>query len=197
MVTSIDEFKKQIPGYNPDKAEEFHRQSAKMADKAFEKALKSSEFAKVIFVSGGSASGKTEFITSQLFDEDAIIFDSTLSSEKGAEIKLRKVQKVKKKIELVTVIPDDLNRAFIAFLNRDRKFDEQHFFKTHSGSRKTLLWIAHNYRDVRMKIVISHYAKKKLQYKEVDLNQNALNKFLETIQITEKEIKGLIYDNSQ
>jgi len=48
-----------------------------------------------------------------------------------------------------------------------------------------------------MKIVISHYAKKKLQYKEVDLNQNALNKFLETIQITEKEIKGLIYDNSQ
>ncbi|MBI2612103.1 hypothetical protein HYW54_05185 [Candidatus Gottesmanbacteria bacterium] len=64
LVISIDDFKRQIPGYDPKRAEEFHRQSAKMADKAFEKALKTSSYPKVLLVSGGSASGKTEFIAS-------------------------------------------------------------------------------------------------------------------------------------
>ncbi len=57
FIISIDEFKKQIQGYDPKRAEEFHSQSAKMADKAFENALKNSRYSKVILVSGGSASG--------------------------------------------------------------------------------------------------------------------------------------------
>jgi hypothetical protein len=36
-----DEIKKQLPNYSPDKAEAFHNESAKHADKQFTTALKS------------------------------------------------------------------------------------------------------------------------------------------------------------
>ena len=63
----------------------------------------------------------------------------------SADIKLKKIQEAGRLPIIYAVIPDDLKRAFIAFLNRDRKFSDTHFYKTHSGSRKTLLWIAKNY----------------------------------------------------
>ncbi|MDE2024935.1 MAG: DUF2188 domain-containing protein [Patescibacteria group bacterium] len=61
---------------------------------------------------------------------------------------------------IYTVIPDDLKRAFVAFLNRDRKFSDTHFYKTHSGSRKTLLWIAQNNPAVRAYIYAVEKGKK-------------------------------------
>src|SRR5437667_7512755 len=56
---------------------------------------------------------------------------------------------------IYSVIPDDLGRAFTAFLHRERKFSDSHFYRTHSGSRKTLLWVAKNYPDVEVNLIES------------------------------------------
>jgi chloramphenicol 3-O-phosphotransferase len=68
MIIEVDAFKKLIPDYNPEKSEDFHTQSARLADKAFEVALKSRKFTKVVFLAGGAASGKTEFASLYLQD---------------------------------------------------------------------------------------------------------------------------------
>ncbi len=94
------------------------------------------------------------------------------------------------------VIPDDLKRAFYAFLNRDRKFRDAHFYKTHSGSRKTLLWIAENYPEVTINIVESSYVSKTsnaLQFNKIELpKRDHLIRYLSSIQITESGIIDLI-----
>lgn len=66
LVISADEIKKELPDYSPEKAESFHRESARLADKNFEIALKESTFKEVILLCGGTASGKTEFLVTQL-----------------------------------------------------------------------------------------------------------------------------------
>ena len=139
IIISADEIKKQIPNYSPDQAEIFHRESAKQADKLFSEELKKTKYKSVVLLNGGTASGKSEFLSTQLKNKNCIVFDATLSTELGAEIKLKQILKAKKKAIIYAVIPDDLRRAFIAFLSRDRKFNDSHFYKTHSGSRKTLL----------------------------------------------------------
>ena len=154
LIISADEIKKQLPNYSPDKAESFHRESTKQADHLFTASLKESIYKQVILLSGGAASGKTEFLSTQLLQEDCIIFDATLSTSEGAKIKIKQILKAVKKPIIYAVIPDDLKRAFIAFLDRDRKFSDEHFYKTHSGSRKTLLWIASEYPDIDRKSVV-------------------------------------------
>ena len=66
LIISADEIKKQLPNYSPDKAESFHHESARQTDKLFTKALKTNLDKKVILLNGGSASGKTEFLSTQL-----------------------------------------------------------------------------------------------------------------------------------
>ena len=66
MLIEIDEYKKKVPGYDPEKSEFFHRESAKLADKDFIEHLKSGNYREVIFMAGGAASGKSEFSTSFL-----------------------------------------------------------------------------------------------------------------------------------
>src|SRR3990167_7682299 len=110
-IISADEIKKQLPNYSPDKAESFHRESARQADKQFAKFLKDSRYEKVILLSGGAASGKTEFLSTQLSRKKCIIFDATLSTKLGAENKLRQIIKAKKLPIIYTVVPDDLKRA--------------------------------------------------------------------------------------
>lgn len=190
IIISADEIKKELPNYSPDKAEEFHHESATKANKSFEKALKESPYRDVILLSGGAASGKTEFLITQLCSKDCIIMDATLSTELGAKNKIRQVIKANKVPIIYTVVPDDLKRAFIAFLNRDRKFSDSHFYKTHSGSRKTLLWIASNYPDVEINIIESSYSTaKKLQFSQIKFdNRRKLTKYLKDKQMTESGI---------
>jgi hypothetical protein len=90
LIIDPDEFKKKILNYNPAQAEEFHKQSVKMANKAFEDGIKSGNYDSVIFMCGGSASGKTEYINTQLLNQNVIIVDSTLSSIESLQIKMRK-----------------------------------------------------------------------------------------------------------
>jgi len=49
---------------------------------------------------------------------------------------------------LYAVWPDDIRRSFVAFLHRDRTFADEHFYRTHSGARSTLLWIALHHPEI-------------------------------------------------
>jgi len=190
LIIAADEIKKELPNYTPDKAEEFHLESAKKADKLFDQALKDESYQEVVLLSGGTASGKTEFLVTQLKDTDCIIMDATLATELGAKNKISKIIKCGKKPIIYSVIPDDLQRAFVAFLNRDRKFSDMHFYKTHSGSSKTLLWIAQNYPDVIIHIIESSYdITHKIQFDEIKLSSNKeVIDYLTRLQMTEDDI---------
>jgi hypothetical protein len=61
LIIAADELKKELPNYSPDKSEEFHQESARMADKLFEKALQDDLYNEVILLSGGTASGRSSF----------------------------------------------------------------------------------------------------------------------------------------
>ncbi len=191
---SIDDQKKAIPGYKPDRAEEFHSPSAKQADALFAKALKDDESTSVILLCGGSASGKTEFASEYLKDADAIVYDGTLSSTHGAEVKIRNIRKSKRKPIVIGIIPDDLERAFDAFLHRERQFSDTHFYRTHVGARRTLLWISQNVPDVEIQLFESTYCHgpslsfDALEFKKRDM----LIAHLESIQYTEAQIISLI-----
>jgi len=196
MVTiiSADEIKKELPDYSPDKAELFHRESARQADRLFANVLKNSHYNKVILLSGGTASGKTEFMSTHLNHRKCIIFDATLATEEGARIKIKKIFQANKTLEIYSIMPDDLKRAFIAFLNRDRKFSDEHFYKTHSGSRKTLLWIASEYPKVKINVIESSYTpSQKLQFARIKFDsKKQFMDYLVGIQMTEDDIISVI-----
>lgn len=190
LIISADEIKKELPNYSPEKAEEFHHESAQIADRLFADALKKGEYQNAILLSGGTASGKTEFMATQLNCDDCIIFDGTLATELGAKNKLRQILAHGKTPNIYGVIPDSLNRAFIAFLSRDRKFSDEHFYKTHSGSRRTLLWIANEYPSVKITVIESSYTKgQKIQFTELifDTREDLIT-YLTGIQMTEADI---------
>lgn len=189
-IISADEIKKQLPNYSPAQAEAFHRESAKMADKLFTEELKKTKYKTVILLNGGTASGKSEFLSGRLRNKRCIILDATLATELGAQNKLRQIFKAKKKAIIYAVIPDDLKRAFDAFLHRDRKFSDNHFYKTHSGSRKTLLWIAENYPQVEINIIESSYTRSQvLQFAQIWFSSRGqLIEYLRRQQMSENDI---------
>ncbi|MBD3300525.1 MAG: hypothetical protein GF347_04185 [Candidatus Moranbacteria bacterium] len=199
-IISADEIKKSFKGYDPKKVENYHKKSAKLADKEFDGVLKDDRFWRIILMNGGTASGKTEFLSEYLFDYKGVVFDGTLSTVLGAKIKIRKILKKNKTPIVYSVIPDDLKRAFIAFLHRDRKFSDIHFYKTHSGSREVLLWIAKNYPKVKLMVYKSIYDKKdKMIFKKLYFDSRKEKiKYLETIQIKENNlVKFINYKNER
>lgn len=141
-------------------------------------------------MSGGTASGKTEFMLTQLANKNAIIVDTTLPTSEGARIKIRKTFQAKKKIEIYSVIPDNLSRAFIAFLHRDRVFSQEHFYRTHSQSRSTLLWIAKSYPEIKIHLIESKYtSSKNMSFTEITFTKKSeLIKYLEQIQLSQDAI---------
>ena len=191
---SIDEQKKLIPGYVPERAEEFHSSSAKEADRLFAEALKHDSSKTAILLCGGSASGKTEFYSEYLSDKDAIVYDGTLSSEHGADVKLRNIRRAKKRAVVIGVLPDDLKRAFTAFLHRDRRFKDTHFYRTHVGARKTLLWIAEHHSDVEIRLYESTYRRgPSLSFDALEFNKrDQLVAYLRAAQYTEEQIISLV-----
>ncbi len=93
IIIAADEIKKELPNYSPEKAEEFHHESAKKADKLFIETLKDPSYKEVILLSGGTASGKSEFLATQLDTKECIIMDATLATELGAKNKIRHIIK--------------------------------------------------------------------------------------------------------
>ena len=194
LIISADEIKKQLPNYSPAQAETFHRESARQADRLFSDELKRTKYKTVILLNGGTASGKSEFLSGRLGKKRCIILDATMATELGAQNKLRQIFKAKKKVIIYAVIPDDLKRAFDAFLHRDRKFSDNHFYKTHSGSRKTLLWIAENYPLVEINIIESSYTSSQiLQFTQIEFGKKQqLIEYLRRQQMSEDDIIATI-----
>jgi hypothetical protein len=192
VIVSADEIKKTLRNYSPSQAEAFHRQSAKLADTEFYSQLQIPAYSKVIVLGGGAASGKTEFLVTHLKsqEDNAVFFDTTFSTTEGAKIKIRNILKAKKLPVLYFVFPDDLKRAYIAFLHRDRKFSDKHFYRTHSGSRSTLLWIVENRPQVEIHMIESSYtSQQKLQFAELIFgSQPELKDFIHQLQMSETDI---------
>lgn len=194
QVISADEIKKTLPGFSPQHSEMFHQPSAKIADKQYAEALKSGRESQVILLNGGTASGKSEYVSVYLTNKDAIIFDGTLPTYDGAKIKIDKAIKANKEIGICAVLPSNLLVAFIAFLNRERQFPVEHFYRTHSRSRKTLLEIARNFPEISIKIIISECKEPfgnnpTMNFQEKSFrNRPELVAFLNQNQYTEEEI---------
>ncbi|MCK5319935.1 hypothetical protein KAJ61_00930 [Candidatus Parcubacteria bacterium] len=183
-----------MKNYDPGNAEKYHQESAREADIEFKNALKVIKNKEVILMNGGSASGKTEFVSEYLNGYEGIVFDGTLPTPEGARVKIKNIAKAHKEAVVYSVIPDDLLRAFVAFLNRDRKFQDIHFYRTHSGSRKTLLWVAERYKNVKLKIFESSYNKtQNMIFSELIFdNKEQELAYLKRIQMTEDDILKLV-----
>lgn len=198
-IIAADEIKKSLPGYTPENSEAFHRESAKLADKAYEQALKDRPEKTVVLMAGGSASGKSEYVSAYLEKRKLIILDGTLPSIEGASIKIRKAQKAGKRIQIHLVLPDSLLVAFIAFLNRERKFSLEHFYRTHSNSRKAAFQVAQLYNNLDIEIYVSDVdfvgTGSALSFRHLDFkNRRELVEFLEQNQYTEDEIIKKVFN---
>lgn len=193
-IINADDIKKTLLVYNPDKSDFFHRESAKLADTSYAKAVKERPEPLVILMAGGTASGKSEYVSSYLQDTEAIVFDGTLPTFIGAEIKIKKALKAKKQIEIHCVLPESFFVAFTAFLNRDRKFPNEHFYRTHSATRKTVLAVTKQFLDITIKIIMSNVQNSGdtpiMEFQELNFpNRDALIEFLQSAQYTEGSIK--------
>jgi len=157
IIIELDELKRHFPGYNPAKAERHQEDSAKLADKWFAAAVKHVPVP-VVLLAGGSASGKTEYL-SRFVDKfgylGGIFYDGTLPSV--PEIKIRAVSKSKRSLEVHFIIPANLKKSFSVFLNRERQFSDKHFYRTHSCSRKTILKIYQDYPKINIRIIESKF----------------------------------------
>lgn len=198
-VIAADEIKKDIEGYDPAHSNQFHQASAKMADKMYDKAVKRRSERKVILLAGGAASGKSEYVATYLTSTRAIILDGTLPTTRGAEIKIEKAIKQQKKIELHLVLPESLIVAFGVFLNRQRKYDISHFYRTHSSSRQTAYEIVQCHEDIKVRVISSKYVEFReggtMEFKyHKFVSRQMLLEFLCGIQYTEQQIRNEILD---
>lgn len=202
-IISIDELKKALPGYSPEKADSFHIESAKLANKLFDQELKKIKNQAVVLMCGGSASGKSEFIEKFFITEkfEGIIFDSTLANIEGTKIKIKEIKKSGNVPIVCFILPDDLRRCFAAFNKRDRKIPESRFYETHSGAREVALWISKYHPEIEILIYQNLYqpdnkADDQLVFKEYDF-KTYLEKieFLNQSQISKEEIRKIIIEN--
>ena len=199
FIISADVIKKTLPGYHPERSEDFHHESAKLADKQFEQALKNRPEKVVVLMAGGTASGKSEYVSAYLQRRQVIILDGTLPTFEGAQIKLRNSQKAGKRVEVHLVIPASLLVAFIAFLNRDRKFSLSHFYRTHSNSRKTVLDVAKANQEVLIKIYVSDVdfvgKDSSMSFRELtSTDRSELIEYLEQNQYTEDAVMEEVFN---
>lgn len=193
ILISADDIKKEIPGYVPERSGEFHELSAKMADRRFDECLKSSDYQKVILMSGGPASGKTEFVSEYLMDKNFLIYDGILPTEKGAKIKIEHASKAGKEVSIYAVWPGDLKQAYAAFLNRDRKFNDAHFYEKHASARKTLLWIAENKPKIEIRLYKNLYVEDELTFTELEFfSRDQLVAYLKDNQYNKEDIVKFI-----
>lgn len=196
ILISADDLKKTIPGYNPKKSHLVHVESAHMADAQYGEAIKTSAYDQVVLLSGGAASGKTEFMSEYLLDKPVIVVDGTLPTTEGARTKIRKALKCGKKVKIIAVWPSDLKVAFAAFLQRDRKFPDEHFYRTHAQSRKALLELAETDLDIEIELYENHFDEEGLVFYQYTFDDRArLIEELKNNQYTEEEIIDLITES--
>jgi hypothetical protein len=163
MIIEVDNFKSKIPGYKPTKAEEFHKESGKLADGEFIKRIKEPEHKRIVFMAGGTASGKSEFAYTYLSHKDQLVYDGTLKSYHGFKVKndkLKKYAKHKTKVKVILILPLHWEDALDVFLTRERKMRLSVFFETHALSSKTVSEIFRE-TDYRVEVFISSFNTKR------------------------------------
>jgi hypothetical protein len=202
QIISIDELKKALPNYSPEKADDFHTESAKLANKLFDQELKKIKNKKVVLMCGGSASGKSEFIEKFLTkDFEGIVFDSTLSNKEGAEIKINNIKKSGNIPIICLILPDNFRRCFSAFNKRDRKIPEIRFFETHCGAREVALFLAEQYQEIEFLIYQNSYQPQNKEEDQLAFSliefgtKKEMINFLKQNQYSKEEIKKLIVEN--
>lgn len=173
MIIEVDEYKKLLPEYDPNRSEDFHIESSKLADKEFTKCLKSGKYRNVVLMSGGTASGKTEFANEYLSRKNILVYDGTLKDYDGYKIKMQRITrygKSIKSIKVVLIIPIDKVKAFAAFLGRERKMKPEVFFDTQLKSKLVVYKIL---RESKTKVEIyfsnSDTTNQKLSYKKLNM----------------------------
>lgn len=162
MIIEVDEYKKKVKGYSAEKSEEFHIESGKLADKDFILQLKTKNYSKVVLMSGGTASGKTEYATSYLKRKNILVYDGTLKDYNGLKVKLDKIERYAKNIKnisVVLVIPKNIIHSFSAFLKRERKMKTSVFFDTHIKTKYTVAKILKETK-IKVEIYVSEYNEK-------------------------------------
>ena len=185
MIIEVDKYKKKIKGYDPAHSELFHSESGKLADKDFYKHVVSKKIDTVVFLAGGTASGKTEFASLYLQDKNLLVYDGTMKSVKGFEIKYKKIKKLKhiKKIRVVLIIPNNIYDSLAVFVERPRKMPIDTFIETQINSRKSILKILENDFDVELEIYLSAYTKRGLTYVPFSyVNKEILQVFIKTVE---------------
>lgn len=157
MIIEVDEYKEKVEGYIANKSEDFHEESGKLADKDFIDCLKSKKYKRIILMAGGTASGKTEFARLHLHHKDQLVYDGTLKKFNGFKVKtdrIRKYCKNKASIKVVLIIPYSWEKAFEAFLGRERRMNHETFFNTQVHSKRTVAKILLETK-VRVEVFIS------------------------------------------
>lgn len=198
MIIEVDEYKKFIAGYDPKKSADFHKESGKLADKHFIDCLKSRKYRRVIFMSGGTASGKTEFAFSYLNKKDQLVYDGTLKDFNGFEIKLQKIKRYGKnnpKIKVILVIPQDWIKAFGAFLKRERIMPPNVFFETQIKSKLAIAKILKE-TNIRVEIYVSDVkdGTDKLGYRRIKISPSRKSTAKRLIEIA-KYLKDIAIEN--
>lgn len=202
QIISIDELKKALPNYSPEKADDFHTESAKLANKLFDQELKKIKNKKVVLMCGGSASGKSEFIEKFLTkDFEGIVFDSTLSNKEGAEIKINNIKKSGNIPIICLILPDNFRRCFSAFNKRDRKIPEIRFFETHCGAREVEIFLAEQHQEIEFLVYQNSYQPQNKEEDQLTFSliefgtKKEMINFLKQNQYSKEEIKKLIVEN--
>ncbi len=175
MIIEVDEYKKKIKLYKPEKSEDFHKESAQLADKDFVDHLKNKQYTKVILMAGGTASGKSEYARSYLLGQKILVYDGTLKNFSGLKPKLDKIERYSKHIKdikIVFIVPKSIEHAFAAFLKRERKMSKEVFFETHIKSRESIARILLETK-VKVEIYASEYNEqtKKLSFVRIRMSK--------------------------
>lgn len=201
MIIEVDEYKEKVVGYEAEKSEDFHIESARLADKDFINHLKTGKYKRVILMAGGTASGKTEFATSYLIHKDQLVYDGTLKNFEGFQIKYKNIMKYTKglaKIKIVLIIPANFDDAFKIFHNRKRKMKLETFFDTQIRSRQTVAKILIETK-VRVEVYSSVYSssKDKLQYTRINITnrKDVAENLIKTVDEFYKNLRNLLNIN--
>lgn len=197
MIIEVDEYKKKVAGYNPNKSEEFHLESAKLADKDFTDCLKSKKYKRIIFMAGGTASGKTEFASSYLIHKDQLVYDGTLKSFDGFKVKLQRIERYDKNdssVKVVLIMPFDWVKSFEAFLKRERKMNNVTFFETQIKSKLAVANILRNTK-VRVELFVSSYEEGKDRLGFIKIKGISRNRKAYLLEMAAKSIEKIAVDN--
>jgi hypothetical protein len=139
MIIEVDEYKKKVENYDANNSELVHSESGKLADAEFKKCLQSRKYKRIIFMAGGTASGKTEFAYSYLNKKDQLVYDGTFKNGfKQKTDKIKKYDKNKSAIKIVLIVPYNWQSALETFLSRKRKMSKDVFFSTHVKSLESV-----------------------------------------------------------